>query len=215
MYTDGKFTYIQAHPEEPPALYELKDGKPNLIQFEFSNGIYVAAKVLDSGYLAIGKQKLSFLRQNRPTSEVTAMPDPVRDPENAPPPAATVRNQTAKPPAFCPKNAQTWVIAGLSAVMVAAIALSGNGSKSKAPEAARRQAAVIDPSASRIAEYRNRLDEETRKLAAEQARLNQVKQTAAGSDPRVASAMQAGAPNPYATHQLPPTDDRQSAKRQL
>ena len=63
MYTDGKFTYIQAHPEEPPALYELKDGKPNLIQFEFSNGIYVAAKVLDSGYLAIGKQKLSFLRQ--------------------------------------------------------------------------------------------------------------------------------------------------------
>jgi Conjugal transfer protein len=63
MYTDGKFTYIQAHPEEPPALYELKDGKPNLIQFEFRNGTYVASKVLDSGYLAIGKQKLSFVRQ--------------------------------------------------------------------------------------------------------------------------------------------------------
>jgi type IV secretory pathway VirB9-like protein len=60
MYTDGKFTYIQAHPEEPPALYELKDGKPNLVQFEFRNGTYIAAKVLDSGYLAIGKQKLSF-----------------------------------------------------------------------------------------------------------------------------------------------------------
>lgn len=63
MYTDGKFTYIQAHPEEPPALYELKDGKPNLIQFEFRNGTYVAAKVLDTGYLAIGKQKFSFVRQ--------------------------------------------------------------------------------------------------------------------------------------------------------
>jgi type IV secretory pathway VirB9-like protein len=62
MYTDGKFTYIQAHPEEPPVLYELKDGKPNLIQFEFRNGTYIAAKVLDSGYLAIGKQKLSFAR---------------------------------------------------------------------------------------------------------------------------------------------------------
>jgi type IV secretory pathway VirB9-like protein len=62
MYTDGKFTYIQAHPDEPPALYELKDGRPNLIQFEFRNGTYVAAKVLDSGYLAIGKQKLSFVR---------------------------------------------------------------------------------------------------------------------------------------------------------
>ena len=63
IYTDGKFTYIQAHPDEPPALYELKDGKPDLIQFEFRNGTYVAAKVLDSGYLAIGKQKLSFVHQ--------------------------------------------------------------------------------------------------------------------------------------------------------
>ena len=62
MYTDGKFTYIQAHPDEPPALYELKDGKPSLIQFEFRNGTYIAAKVLDRGYLAIGKQKLSFAR---------------------------------------------------------------------------------------------------------------------------------------------------------
>jgi type IV secretion system protein VirB9 len=62
MYTDGKFTYIQAHPEEPPALYELKDGKPDLIQFEFHDGTYLAPKVLDSGYLAIGKLKLSFVR---------------------------------------------------------------------------------------------------------------------------------------------------------
>lgn len=62
MYTDDKFTYIQAHPDEPPALYELKDGKPNLVQFEFRNGTYIAAKVLDSGYLAIGKQKLPFVR---------------------------------------------------------------------------------------------------------------------------------------------------------
>jgi hypothetical protein len=40
----------------------LKDGKPNLIQFEFRNGTYIVAKVLDRGYLAIGKQKLSFAR---------------------------------------------------------------------------------------------------------------------------------------------------------
>lgn len=62
IFNDGKFTYIQAHPDEPPALYELKDGKPDLVQFEFHNGTYVVAKVLDSGYLAIGKQKLSFIR---------------------------------------------------------------------------------------------------------------------------------------------------------
>ena len=62
MYTDGKFTYIRAHPEEPPTLYELKDGKPNFVHFEFRNGTYIAAKVLDRGYLAIGKRKLSFAR---------------------------------------------------------------------------------------------------------------------------------------------------------
>jgi type IV secretion system protein TrbI len=143
------------------------------------------------------------------------MPDPIRDPENAVPPEATVRNQTAKPPGILPRNAQTWVVAGLSAVMVAAIALSGNGSKGKAPEATPRQAAIIDPNASRIAEYRNRLDEETRKLATEQAALNQAKQAAAATDPRVAAAMQAGAPGVYAAQQPPQTDDRQSAKKQL
>lgn len=62
IYTDGRFTYIRAQPEEPPALYEMKDGKPNLIQFEFHDGTYIAAKVLGSGYLAIGKKKLAFVR---------------------------------------------------------------------------------------------------------------------------------------------------------
>ncbi|HWY48940.1 MAG TPA: TrbI/VirB10 family protein [Bryobacteraceae bacterium] len=143
------------------------------------------------------------------------MPDSIRDPEQAPVPEGSVRNQMMKPPGILPKNTQTWVIAGLAAVMVAAIALSGNGSKSKVPAPLPRQA-VIDPNASRIAEYRNRLEEETRKLAAEQATLNQDKQGAAGSDPRVAAAMQpTGAANTYAPQQPPPLDDRLSAKKQL
>jgi type IV secretory pathway VirB10-like protein len=143
------------------------------------------------------------------------MPDPIRDTEQPPVPEGSVRNQMMKPPGILPKNTQTWVIAGLATVMVAAIALSGNGSKSKAPVLPPRQGAVIDPNASRIAEYRNRLEEETRKLAAEQAALNQAKQ-AAGSDPRVAAAMQpVGSPNAYAPQQPPPPDDRLSAKKQL
>jgi hypothetical protein len=44
MYMDAKFTHIQARPDEPPALYELKDGKPDLIQFEFRDGTYSAPK---------------------------------------------------------------------------------------------------------------------------------------------------------------------------
>ena len=63
MWHDGKFTYIQASAQETPALYELKDGKPNLIQFEYRNGTYTVTKILESGYLAIGKEKLNFIRQ--------------------------------------------------------------------------------------------------------------------------------------------------------
>jgi type IV secretion system protein VirB9 len=65
IFHDDKFTYIQANPEETPALYEVKNGKPNLINFEFKDGTYVVDKILDSGYLAIGKQRLPFTRQER------------------------------------------------------------------------------------------------------------------------------------------------------
>lgn len=63
VYHDDMFTYIQATPQETPALYEIKDGKPNLVNFEFRNGAYIVPKVLDNGYLAIGKAKLSFFKQ--------------------------------------------------------------------------------------------------------------------------------------------------------
>lgn len=62
IYHDDKFTYIHADPQEAPALYEFKDGKPNLVSFELKNGVYVVSKVLDNGYLAIGKKKFNFLR---------------------------------------------------------------------------------------------------------------------------------------------------------
>ena len=64
MYHDDKFTYIQARPLETPVLYEIQDGKPNLVDFEYSNGLYVVPKILDRGYLAIGKAKLRFARKD-------------------------------------------------------------------------------------------------------------------------------------------------------
>jgi len=63
IYHDDKFTYIHANAVEAPALYELKDGKANLINFELRHGTYVVPKILDSGYLAIGKARMSFTRQ--------------------------------------------------------------------------------------------------------------------------------------------------------
>jgi len=63
IYHDDAFTYIRCAAREKPALYELKDGKPNLISFQFENGVYVTPKIIDSGYLAIGKKKLLFARR--------------------------------------------------------------------------------------------------------------------------------------------------------
>src|SRR5215467_14771517 len=63
MYHDDKFTYIQARPEETPTLYEIKDGKPNMVNFDYKDGVYVASKILDRGYLVVGKQKLAFVRE--------------------------------------------------------------------------------------------------------------------------------------------------------
>ncbi len=63
IYHDDVFTYIKCGAREKPALYEIKDGKPNLISFQFENGVYIAPKIIDSGYLAIGKKKLPFARR--------------------------------------------------------------------------------------------------------------------------------------------------------
>jgi len=63
IYHDDSFTYIKCAAREKPALYEIKDGKPNLISFQFENGVYIAPKIIDTGYLAIGKKKLLFERR--------------------------------------------------------------------------------------------------------------------------------------------------------
>jgi type IV secretory pathway VirB9-like protein len=60
IYHDDKFTYIRANPTELPTLYELKDGTPNLVNFQVQNGVYIVPKVLDRGELVAGKQKLVF-----------------------------------------------------------------------------------------------------------------------------------------------------------
>jgi len=63
IYHDDTFTYIRCAAREKPALYEIKDGKPNLISFQVENGVYIAPKIIDAGYFAVGKKKLLFARQ--------------------------------------------------------------------------------------------------------------------------------------------------------
>ena len=64
IYHDDKFTYIKCSAQEKPTIYELKDGKPNLINFDLANGVYVIPKIVNQGYLALGKKKLTFERQS-------------------------------------------------------------------------------------------------------------------------------------------------------
>ena len=62
IWRDDKFTYLRGQFQETPALYEVKDKKPSLINFDYSDGLYTVPKDLDNGYLAIGKQKVEFHR---------------------------------------------------------------------------------------------------------------------------------------------------------
>jgi len=65
MWHDGEFTYVKTDATELPALYEMKDGKPSIVNFQVRQGTYVVPKVLDRGYLALGNQRFEFGQQGR------------------------------------------------------------------------------------------------------------------------------------------------------
>jgi len=62
IWHDDKFTYLRGQFQETPALYELKDGKGSLVNFDFNAGLYTVPKELDNGYLTIGKKRVDFHR---------------------------------------------------------------------------------------------------------------------------------------------------------
>jgi type IV secretion system protein VirB9 len=63
IYHDEKFTYIKSSASEKFSIYEVKDGKPDLITFQLKDGTYVIPTVVDHGYLEIGKHRLDFQRK--------------------------------------------------------------------------------------------------------------------------------------------------------
>lgn len=65
IYHDDKFTYIKSAASEKFSVYELKDGKPDLITFQLKDGTYILPTVVDHGYLEIGKHKLDFQRKGQ------------------------------------------------------------------------------------------------------------------------------------------------------
>jgi type IV secretory pathway VirB9-like protein len=63
IYHDDKFTYIKTDAPEKFSVYEMRDGKPNLISYELNNGTYIIPKVMESGYVELGKKRLEFTRK--------------------------------------------------------------------------------------------------------------------------------------------------------
>ena len=65
IYHDDKFTYIKSSASEKFAVYEIKDGKPDLITFQLKDGTYILPTVVDKGYLEIGKRRMEFERKGQ------------------------------------------------------------------------------------------------------------------------------------------------------
>jgi type IV secretion system protein VirB9 len=63
IYHDDKFTYIKTNAPEKFSIYEMKDGKPDLVTYDLRNGTYVIPKVMDSGYVELGKKRMDFTRK--------------------------------------------------------------------------------------------------------------------------------------------------------
>jgi type IV secretory pathway VirB9-like protein len=63
IYHDDKFTYIKTSAPEKFSIYEMRDGKPNLVNYELRDGTYIIPKVMDSGYVELGKKRMDFARK--------------------------------------------------------------------------------------------------------------------------------------------------------
>ncbi len=63
IYHDDRFTYIKTNAPEKFSVYEMKDGKPNLINYDLRDGTYIIPKVMDSGYVELGKKRMEFSRK--------------------------------------------------------------------------------------------------------------------------------------------------------
>ena len=107
-----------------------------------------------------------------------------------------LHNRAPKAPGIMPKNAQTWAIVGISAVMILVIAFSSSGTpKAKPKLIAGEQQHATPPNQRQIEQYRAMVDEEARKLAFERQRLDHARREAesAATDAQFGS-MSSGTP---------------------
>ena len=66
IWHDGQFTYIKSDAHELPALYEMKDGAPALVNFKVAERHVRRAEGSSSAAISrSGKERFSFAQQGR------------------------------------------------------------------------------------------------------------------------------------------------------
>ena len=109
---------------ELPALYEVKDGAPNLINFQVEHGVYIVPKVLERGYLAIGKQRWC-LRRRAERGRDASTREHQRHPAGRVQHAQPVIRIGGQPRGVLPRQLQMWLMVGLAVVILVIIFFTG------------------------------------------------------------------------------------------
>jgi type IV secretion system protein VirB10 len=114
-------------------------------------------------------------------------------------PPVVVRDRAPRPAGLFPRHLQTWFVAGVAGLIVLVVLMTGQQPPARTPATAQKAPVptTVDPNQVRIQEYRDRIDEQVRRLQAEQADLAVTKQalTKATHEPEVAAAVvSAGGP---------------------
>jgi len=65
IYHDDRFTYIKTNAPEKFSVYEMKDGRPNVVTYDLREGTYIIPKVMDAGFVELGKKRMGFTRNER------------------------------------------------------------------------------------------------------------------------------------------------------
>jgi type IV secretion system protein VirB10 len=104
-----------------------------------------------------------------------------------------IHDRTPRPPGVLPRHLQTWFVAGIAGLVMLVVLATGRQAPPRQAGSAPKPPAAVDANQVRIQEYRDRIDEQVRRLQAEQADLAITKQVLSGAN---APARTSGASGP-------------------
>ncbi len=150
-------------------LYELKDGKGSLINFDYSDGLYTVPKELDNGYLAIGKKRVDFhVTSSRKWGEELAMLEC-----NENPPATVPAQREAVGPVKKSTPVMIALIAIVAMIGIANVSSLFSGKKRSAPASALpMRPATANPQ--QVSSFQSQQQIQARNDAADQQRQQEL-----------------------------------------